>query len=71
MSIENFDRPSSSAPDAEVIHRRWLLSKRAGDGQPLLIREDKAIHPSGFAKRPRRAAARKDAESTTQTAALT
>jgi hypothetical protein len=29
------------------------------------------IHPTGFAKRPRRGAAPKNAESTTETAALT
>jgi hypothetical protein len=71
MSFEDFDRPSSQAPDAEVIHRRWLLSARADDGRPLLIREDKVIHPGGFAKRPRRDAAPKNTGSTTETAALT
>jgi hypothetical protein len=38
-----------------VIHRRWVLSKRPDDGRPLLIREDRVLHPGGFAPRPRRA----------------
>ncbi len=71
MSLEDFDRPSSPAPDTEVIHRRWLLSKRAADGRPLLVREDKVIHPSSLATRPRRVAAPETADSTTGTPALT
>jgi hypothetical protein len=52
MSPEEFERPSSqTAPRPEVIHRRWLLSKRADDGRPLLVREDRVVHPSGFAAR--------------------
>jgi len=54
MSFEDFDRPVSQAPDTEVIHRRWLLFKRADDGRPLLVREDKVPYPTAFAARPRR-----------------
>ncbi|MFZ1996838.1 MAG: hypothetical protein WAU75_22175 [Solirubrobacteraceae bacterium] len=51
MSLDDVDRPSAGAvPVTEVIHRRWVLSKRADDGRPLLIREDKVVHPSGFAR---------------------
>ncbi len=52
MSLEDLDRPlpdAASAPD--VVHRRWLLSKRAEDGRPLLVREDRVVHPNGFTKR--------------------
>lgn len=71
MSFEDFDRPPSQTPGTEVIHRRWLLSKRVDDGRPLLVREDKVIHPSGLATRPRRVAAPETADSTTGTPALT
>jgi hypothetical protein len=71
MSFEDFDRPPSQTPGTEVIHRRWLLSKRVDDGRPLLVREDKVIHPSGFARRPRRVAAPETADSSTGTPALT
>lgn len=71
MSFEDFDRPPSQAPGTEVIHRRWLLSKRAEDGRPLLVREDKVIHPSGFATRPLRVAAPETADSSTSPSALT
>jgi len=55
MAPEKFSRPSpEAAPLAEVIHRRWLLSKRADDGRPLLVREDRVVHPGGFVARPRR-----------------
>ncbi|MGZ4168193.1 MAG: hypothetical protein ACXVRW_07270 [Solirubrobacteraceae bacterium] len=56
MSLdEHFERPSSQAElPTEVIHRRWVLSKRADDGRPLLVREDRVVHPSGFGTRPRR-----------------
>jgi hypothetical protein len=71
MSFEDFDRASSQAPDTEVIHRRWLLSKRADDGRPLLVREDKVIHPGDFAARPRRVGAAETVDSGTGTPALT
>jgi hypothetical protein len=55
MTPEEFSRPSSeAAPFADVVHRRWLLSKRPDDGRPLLVREDRVVHPSGFGPRPRR-----------------
>ena len=71
MSFEDFDRPPSQPPGTDVIHRRWLLSKRVDDGRPLLVREDKVIHPSGFVTRPRRVAAPETADSSTGTPALT
>ena len=48
MTPEERSRPSSEAAPLELVHRRWLLSKRADDGRPLLVREDRVIHPSGF-----------------------
>jgi hypothetical protein len=58
MTREELSRPSSEAARlAEVVHRRWLLSKRADDGRPLLVREDRVIHPNGFVDRPRRTSA--------------
>jgi hypothetical protein len=52
MSLEDLDRPLPDAASAsDVIHRRWLLSKRAEDGRPLLVREDRVVYPSGFATR--------------------
>jgi hypothetical protein len=48
-----------------------LLSKRAEDGRPLLVREDRVVHPTGFASRGRRSAAPKDAETPSGTPALT
>jgi hypothetical protein len=71
MSFEDFDRPPSPPPGTEVIHRRWLLSKRVDDGRPLLVREDTVIHPNDFATRPRRVAAPETADSSTGTPALT
>jgi hypothetical protein len=41
------------------------------DGRPLLVREDKVIHPSGFVTRPRRVTAPEAADSSTGTPALT
>lgn len=56
MTVEHVDRPTpGAAPVPDVVHRRWLLSKRADDGRPLLVREDKVVHPSGFGLRPPRA----------------
>ena len=44
MTREEFSRPSSEAtPLADVVHRRWLLSKRVDDGRPLLVREDRVV----------------------------
>ena len=58
MTREEFSRPSSeAAPLADVVHRRWLLSKRVDDGRPLLVREDRVVNPSGCVGRPRRSAA--------------
>jgi hypothetical protein len=57
MTPEQFSRPSSEAPFADVVHRRWLLSKRPDDGRPLLVREDRVVRPSGFGPRPGRSAA--------------
>jgi hypothetical protein len=55
MSRQDVETPSfRAASSSEVIHRRWVLSKRADDGRPLLIREDRVVHPGGFAARPRR-----------------
>jgi hypothetical protein len=71
MSLDDVQRPVSGAvPETEVVHRRWLLSKRADDGRPLIVREDRVIHPSGFVPRPRGANAPK-AETTSGTPALT
>ena len=72
MSRDDADRPMTGAePAAEVIHRRWVLSKRVEDGRPLLVREDRVVYPRGFASRTRRMAAAGDAEATTGTPALT
>jgi hypothetical protein len=55
MSPEAFSRPSSQAASRpEVIHRRWVLSRRADDGRALLVREDRVVHPNDFVARPRR-----------------
>jgi hypothetical protein len=55
MSPEDFPRPASEAASRpEVIHRRWLLAKRADDGRPLLVPEDRIVRPGRFATRPRR-----------------
>lgn len=63
MRLDDVDRPSSGAVSAtEVIHRRWVLSKRAEGGRPLLVREDRIVHPTGFATRARRSTATEAAE---------
>jgi hypothetical protein len=52
MSLEDLDRSLPDAASAsDVIHRRWLLSKRAEDGRPLLVREDRVVYPTGFTTR--------------------
>lgn len=71
MSPEEFERPSSGvAPRPEVVHRRWVLSKRADDGRPMLVREDRVVHPGGFKARPRRSTSTQS-ERTGGTPALT
>jgi hypothetical protein len=72
MSLDDVDRPLFGAvPVMEVVHRRWVLSKRADDGRPLLVREDKVVHPSGFASQARRATATQATGTTGGTPALT
>ncbi len=72
MSLDEVDRPLSGAvPETEVVHRRWLLSKRAEDGRPLLVREDRVIHPTGFASRARRETATQAADTSSGSPALT
>ena len=71
MSLDDVERPVSGVvPETEVVHRRWLLSKRVDDGRPLIVREDRVVHPSGFAPRQRWTNATK-AETTSGTPALT
>jgi hypothetical protein len=71
MSLDDVDRTASgNAAELEVVHRRWLLSKRADDGRPLLVREDRVVDPSGFGSRGRRRTATKVADSTSGTPAL-
>ena len=71
MSLDDVDRPLSGAVSAtEVIHRRWVLSKRAEDGRPLLVREDRIVHPTGFATRTRRSTATEAAEAASGAPAL-
>ncbi|HTU96778.1 MAG TPA: hypothetical protein VMF14_13115 [Solirubrobacteraceae bacterium] len=45
-----------------AVHRRWVLSKRAEDGRPLIVREDRVVHPKRFAARARGAVAMEAAE---------
>jgi hypothetical protein len=72
MSLDDVDRPLSGAvPMTEVVHRRWVLSKRADDGRPLLVREDRAVHPSGFTSQPPRTTATQAAGARSGTPALT
>lgn len=72
MSLEDVDRPSSgSGPAAEVVHRRWLLSKRVDDGRPLLVREDRVVHPSGFGSPSRPTMPTQGADAASGTPALT
>jgi hypothetical protein len=63
MSLDDADRPLPGAvSETDVIHRRWVLSKRADDGRPLLVREDRIVHPTGFATRARLPTAAEAAE---------
>lgn len=72
MSLDDVDRPVSGAvPETEVVHRRWLLSKRADDRWPLIVREDKGGYPTGFASRGPRAAATQAGDKPSGTPALT
>ena len=72
MSLDDVDRSFSGAmPVTEVIHRRWLLSKRADDGRPLIVREDRVVHPSDFASRAQSTTARNATETASGTPALT
>jgi hypothetical protein len=72
MSVDDVERPVSGAmPETEVVHRRWLLSTRADDGRPLIVREDRVVHPSGFVSRARRTKTAKAADAKTGTPALT
>jgi hypothetical protein len=71
MSLDDVNRPlSGTVPEMEVVHRRWLLSKRVEDGRPLLVRENRVVHPSGFAPRAHTTATRA-ADTTSGTPALT
>src|ERR1700759_5322717 len=56
MSLNDVERPFSGAMPDAAIHRRWVLSKRADDGRPLLVREDRIVHPKDFGTRSRGAA---------------
>jgi hypothetical protein len=52
MSLDDADRTLPGAvPVTDAIHRRWVLSKRADDGRPLLVREDRVVHPNDFGTR--------------------
>ena len=63
MSLDDVDRPLPGAmPARDSVHRRWVLSKRADDGRPLLVREDRIVHPNGFAARTMRSEAAEAAE---------
>ena len=65
MSLDDVDRPLSGAvPATEVVHRRWVLSKRAEDGRPLLVREDRIVHPKDFGARALRSTATEAASGT-------
>lgn len=70
MSVDDVDRPLPGAvPSTEVIHRRWVLSKRA-DGRPLLVREDRIVHPNDFGTQARRSTASEASEAASGTPAL-
>ena len=72
MSLDDMDRPMTrTMPATEVIHRRWVLSKRVADGRPLLVPQDRVVRPNGFASRTQRVTAADAAETTSGTAALT
>jgi hypothetical protein len=65
MSLDDADRPLSGAvPATEVVHRRWVLSKRVEDGRPLLVREDRIVHPNDFGTRAGRSTAAEAAAGT-------
>jgi hypothetical protein len=71
MSLEDLGRPLSQAVSSpDVIHRRWLLSKRAEDGRPMLVREDRVVRPNGFPTRERRLMATEATEMPRSTPAL-
>jgi hypothetical protein len=71
MSLDDVDRPLPGAvPPTDAIHRRWVLSKRADDGRPLLVREDRIVHPNDFGTRPRRSEAAQAAEGASGTPVL-
>ena len=71
MSLDDVDRPlTGPMPATDAVHRRWVLSKRADDGRPLLVREDRIVHPTGFAARSRRAEATQASEAGSGTPAL-
>jgi hypothetical protein len=71
MSLEDLDRPLSQAVSSpDVIHRRWLLSKRAEDGRPMLVREDRVVGPKGLSARQRRLMAAEATEMPASTPAL-
>ena len=72
MSHDDVDRSVFRAGlETEVVHRRWVLSKRADDGRPLIVREDRVVHPSGFGTRARHTPATKSADTSSGTPALT
>jgi hypothetical protein len=65
MSLDDADRSlPGSVPATDAIHRRWVLSKRADDGRPLLVREDRIVHPNDFGTRSLTAAEAAEATST-------
>ena len=71
MSLDDVDRPLSGGVAAtEVVHRRWVLSKRADDGRPLLVREDGIVHPNDFRTQARRSTAAEGAEAVRGTPTL-
>ena len=71
MSLDDVDRPLSGAvPVTEVVHRRWVLSTRVDDGRPLLLREDKVVHPNGVT-RARRTTVTQAGDTPSGTPALT
>jgi hypothetical protein len=72
MSLDHVNGPLSGAmAQTQVVHRRWVLSKRVDDGRPLLVREDRVVHPTGFVSRTRHTAAAQVADAPSGTPALT
>lgn len=72
MSLDDVDRSLPGAmPETEVIHRRWVLSKRVDDGRPLLVREDRVVYPTGFVSRGRRMTGTQAVDTPSGTPALT